>query len=140
MKESAPLFGKINQEIEHGALLLNRRTKTIKPKTREKMGEACGVKGALIDKWEKGESFPPEDKLSIIAEAYGITIDELTRVFKLSKSLREQEKMIRNGLRKAPSTKSKISEEEMFPGKIESLKSVSQMNPEQTPQQKLGRQ
>ena len=47
--------------------------------TQEKLAEKCGVSRQAVTKWESGESEPSIEKLVILSEIFGISIDELIK-------------------------------------------------------------
>ena len=48
--------------------------------TQEQLGEAVGVTGRSVSKWETGLSLPDVDLIPSIASALGITLDELFNI------------------------------------------------------------
>lgn len=47
--------------------------------SQEQLGEKLGVSRQAVSKWETGESLPELDKIILIAQAFGVTTDELLR-------------------------------------------------------------
>ncbi|MEG1758528.1 MAG: helix-turn-helix transcriptional regulator [Oscillospiraceae bacterium] len=41
------------------------------------LGAMVGVSGASVTRWELGQAFPRSDKLSLLADALGCSIDDL---------------------------------------------------------------
>ena len=68
---------KTREEI--GVAIRNSRTE--KRLTQQKLGEKCGYEGRnaelMIQHWEKGRAPIPLDKIRILAEAVGLTLDDL---------------------------------------------------------------
>lgn len=83
--EDVTLFGK---------LLFDKRN-IIKKTAKEIASEFSSINESSILAWEKGTSFPEEEKLPVIAKAYGIELEELIRVFKISKEARRIEINVR---------------------------------------------
>src|SRR3989344_3316270 len=68
------------------------KSREARKKTRRGIAKEIGVAYQMIQNWESGDFFPTEDKLPIIAEAYGINPQELDGVFRVSKEDRERAK------------------------------------------------
>lgn len=83
--EDATLFGK----------LLSDKRNIIKKTAEEITLEFDEMNPSTVFAWEKGISFPDKEKLPVIAKAYGIELEELIRVFKISKEAREIEKNVK---------------------------------------------
>ena len=79
-----------------GEFLLNGR----KGKAPAQIATQLGVQSSHVLKWEEGETFPGEDKLQMIAHAYGVALDELKKVFDISKAARMLERQARRPARK----------------------------------------
>jgi len=77
---------------------------------------------AIPFNWEEGVIFPEEDKLPAIAEAYQVSLEELTKVYKISKVAREEEKAHRKEL-KSPLRKKIYRDTEIFWGNAGPAKS-----------------
>lgn len=45
--------------------------------TQERLGEALGVSGKTVSRWETGAYMPPVAVLKALAETYGVSVDEL---------------------------------------------------------------
>ena len=45
--------------------------------TQEQMAELLGITAPAVNKWEKGSSCPDGDKLLLLGELYGVSVDEL---------------------------------------------------------------
>lgn len=81
-------------EVE-GVLLFGRFLTTLRKalsKTYKQIFSELGLSKMTILKWESGENFPAKDKLPAIAAAYGADLEELIKVFEISKQAREKEK------------------------------------------------
>jgi transcriptional regulator with XRE-family HTH domain len=72
-------------------------TKTRKEKKLRLKFIANGIGVALstIVSWEKGQSFPDENRLPSMAEVYGVDEVMLRRLFDISRQAREKEKKVK---------------------------------------------
>lgn len=47
--------------------------------SQEQLGEKVGVSRQTVSKWELGQTIPDLDKAKLLAEVFGITLDELVK-------------------------------------------------------------
>ena len=98
-----PLSAKKKEKLEvsledvelFGKLLFDRRNN--QGKSMSELARQIGVIPARVSAWEQADSFPDSEKLSLIAQAYGIDLEELKNAFKISKKAREMEITARSG-------------------------------------------
>ena len=45
--------------------------------SQQELGELLGISSAAVSKWERGQSAPDVDMLARLADAFGISMDEL---------------------------------------------------------------
>lgn len=69
-------------------------------KNKSEVSKQLGVGLTVISNWEKGDILPDEDRLGLIAEVYGIDLEKLAKVFKISQQARNLEKEARFPRRK----------------------------------------
>src|SRR6185436_20792945 len=84
--EDTELFGKF---------LRRSREEAEKKKSQKQIALELGVHPQMIQNYEAGVSFPKEERLPDIAKAYGVDLQELVRVFKISKDTHERLKTSR---------------------------------------------
>ena len=64
---------------EYGEMLKEQRKRA--GLTQQQVGEACGYEGISAQRtvgyWESGRSYPPLDKLRVLAKALGVTLESL---------------------------------------------------------------
>jgi AbrB family looped-hinge helix DNA binding protein len=53
------------------------RLRKIKQMTQEDIAEAVGVSRQAVAKWERGETIPDIEKCRILAELFGVSLDDL---------------------------------------------------------------
>ncbi|MEK7081118.1 MAG: helix-turn-helix transcriptional regulator [Patescibacteria group bacterium] len=80
--------------LRFGLFLLKSRSVVNKNMSQIASELSLGSK-SLIQRWEQGNAFPKEDRLSAIAVAYGVDPEELTKFFRVSKEARQSEKSAR---------------------------------------------
>lgn len=85
--EDVTLLGKFLTEKR---LLLNKQKST--EKLLKQIVSEIDVNVSTLLHWETGEVIPSEDKLPRIAQVYGIDLEELKKVFEISKAARQREK------------------------------------------------
>ncbi|MGN1050762.1 MAG: helix-turn-helix domain-containing protein, partial [Acutalibacteraceae bacterium] len=69
--------------IETANILLSYRKKS--GLSQEELAEKVGVSRQAVSKWERAEASPDTDNLILLAQIYGVTVDELLKGEKLSK-------------------------------------------------------
>ena len=107
MSLEGPLLTRKKEDLEvsledvqlFGKLLFDRRNS--QGKSMSELARQIGVIPARVSAWEQADSFPDSEKLSLIAQAYGIDLEELKNAFKISKKAREMEISARNVYRSA---------------------------------------
>ena len=77
-------------DVEKLAKVLCRARRKIKKSSATATRE-LSVRKRVLDSWESGMVFPPEDILKSVSEVYEIKLEELTTAWKLSKQARVQE-------------------------------------------------
>src|SRR3989338_6965979 len=68
-----------------GVLLSTARQALGLSVTKVGLAQVIGVDRYMLDNWEEGASFPPEDKLSALASAYKINEGKLRATLKVSR-------------------------------------------------------
>ncbi len=92
---------KIKVKVEDATLfaeLLSSRIGIIK-KEKKQIASESGVTISTIYDWEDGTSFPEQEKLTRVAEAYEINLEELQKVFDISHAAREKQKEVAKSLK-----------------------------------------
>lgn len=92
---------------------LLRRRKAELGKSMREIGVQFGIKPAALSSMEGGIYIPTDQKLPAVAEAFSLSLEEVTSAVQVSKTLREKEK----GLSKNAS-KTKKSEPKNTPGNL----------------------
>lgn len=85
-------------DFESFGALLSRRMREIGKKPRHIRRE-LGVGYSTVDYWHSGVRLPDKDRLSAIAEAYRIPLDELISAYELAYRARRAEKESRKPAR-----------------------------------------
>ena len=49
--------------------------------TQKQLGDRVGASDACINRWERGVRMPNIDNISLLAQAYGVTCDQIIRTF-----------------------------------------------------------
>lgn len=60
-------------------MLFIRQYREKKELSQKQLAEKLGVNQNTVSQWETGRSSPPVDKLIIMSDLFGCTIDELVR-------------------------------------------------------------
>ena len=60
--------------FDHAKLASLRNDKGL---TQSQLGEKCGTDKTVVWHWEKGDSAPRADMLPLVADALGVSIDDL---------------------------------------------------------------
>lgn len=64
--------------------------------SQEKLAEIVGVSRQAISKWELGQSYPEMDKLIILSDIFGVSIDSLIKDNELSTNIKNKQKSNEN--------------------------------------------
>lgn len=96
-----------------GQTLSKARQKIGNP-SRSEIAKICKVNFKSVGAWEKGEAFPTNENLPLVAKAYDINYETLKIIFSVSKNAKETEKDARKG----KSSGQGKSQEQMFSGDI----------------------
>lgn len=72
---------KRTRTFDHAKLANLRNEKGL---TQAQLGEKCGADKTVISHWENGASAPRADTLPLVADALGVSIDDLYTVAKAS--------------------------------------------------------
>lgn len=72
---------KRTRTFDHAKLASLRKEKGF---TQSQLGEKCGADNTVISHWETGSAAPRADKLPLVADALGVSIDDLYTVAKAS--------------------------------------------------------
>ncbi len=65
----------MNIEIANRLLQYRKQSKL----SQEELAEKIGVSRQAVSKWERAEAYPDTDNLILLAEVYGVTLDELLK-------------------------------------------------------------
>jgi hypothetical protein len=91
------------EKLEAFGRLLSKRRSIIGKSARQVSLElGFGANSATVSTWENGTTFPEEERLPEIAKVYGTELEELRRVFEISKEARELEKESRHPQKTIP--------------------------------------
>lgn len=98
----------VKDDILLGKFLNEKRLLSNKENGNEKLLKQIvsqiGVNISTLLHWETGEVLPSEDKLPLIAQVYGIDLEELKKVFDISHRAREKQKEVGKSLRRKGSS------------------------------------
>ena len=88
-----------------GDFLYKARNNPITYKNKVKMAAELNVSRDTLTKYENGEFFPKEESLPLVAQAYGLDLDEVKAKFEISRGAQARFTEARKGHKKPPRLK-----------------------------------
>jgi len=98
-----------------------------KDKTLVEVATNMGIRSCVLVSWESGGILPPESRISLIAQNYGIDEKTLRETYLLARKERDDQVISRRNIKKGPNLPK--NEREVFSGKIESGHVSNRLNP-----------
>lgn len=87
----------VKDDILFAKLLISK--KGILKKEKKQIAIEIGVTVSTLYDWEDGTSFPEQERLTRVAEAYEINLEELQKFFDISRAARQKQKEVAKSLK-----------------------------------------
>jgi hypothetical protein len=114
-KNNGEMWQRLEYERRQFGMLLYKLRTSIKPTpSRRGIAAILGVKENLVTAWELSRSFPTI-QLSLVAKAYGTTLETITGAFDISKMALDLEKSLKKPLKSVLTSNTPYNTDTSFP-------------------------